>query len=212
MPPPRGLRTGKLGKMYAAMIYIGRMRVRINPPPPQLLPSGTLHPPARRPQNLRATLAAPRELAVGAPASYPPLPRLSTPGGCRTLFGVQSGTSVDCGRRSPACYQSPHLVFCSCCATLVELWSRVGDRCRWTHGARCRGGNGAVFPVARTHFVGRLRALPWLTANGLRPGLDRCHTVLWSCSGEPYVTVPPSGGLGGGCTSAEELGAIVSYS
>jgi len=34
VPPPRGLRTGKLGKMYAAMIYIGRMRVRINPPPP----------------------------------------------------------------------------------------------------------------------------------------------------------------------------------
>jgi len=27
VPPPRGLRTGKLGKMYAAMIYIGRMRV-----------------------------------------------------------------------------------------------------------------------------------------------------------------------------------------
>ena len=26
-PPLRGLRTGKLGKMYAAMIYIGRMRV-----------------------------------------------------------------------------------------------------------------------------------------------------------------------------------------
>ena len=26
-PPPRGLRTGKRGKMYAAMIYIGRMRV-----------------------------------------------------------------------------------------------------------------------------------------------------------------------------------------
>jgi len=26
-PPPRGLRTGKPGKMYAAMIYIGRMRV-----------------------------------------------------------------------------------------------------------------------------------------------------------------------------------------
>ena len=30
VPPPRGLRTGKPGKMYAAMIYIGRMRVRIN--------------------------------------------------------------------------------------------------------------------------------------------------------------------------------------
>jgi len=29
-PPPRGLRTRKLGKMYAAMIYIGRMRVRLN--------------------------------------------------------------------------------------------------------------------------------------------------------------------------------------
>ena len=28
-PPARGLRTGKLGKMYAAMIYIGRMRVDI---------------------------------------------------------------------------------------------------------------------------------------------------------------------------------------
>jgi len=27
VPPPRGLRTGKPGKMYAAMIYIGRMRV-----------------------------------------------------------------------------------------------------------------------------------------------------------------------------------------
>jgi len=27
VPPPRGLRTGKLGKMHAAMIYIGRMRV-----------------------------------------------------------------------------------------------------------------------------------------------------------------------------------------
>ena len=30
VPPPRGLRTGKLGKIYAAMIYIGRMRVWIN--------------------------------------------------------------------------------------------------------------------------------------------------------------------------------------
>jgi len=30
-PPPRGLRTGKLGKMYAAMIYIGRMRVGPRP-------------------------------------------------------------------------------------------------------------------------------------------------------------------------------------
>jgi len=29
-PPPRGLRTGKPGKMYAAMIYIGRMRVWLN--------------------------------------------------------------------------------------------------------------------------------------------------------------------------------------
>jgi len=27
VPPPRGLRTGKPGKMYAAIIYIGRMRV-----------------------------------------------------------------------------------------------------------------------------------------------------------------------------------------
>jgi len=27
VPPPRGLRTGKLCKMYAAMIYIGRMRL-----------------------------------------------------------------------------------------------------------------------------------------------------------------------------------------
>jgi len=26
-PPPRGLRTGKPDKMYAAMIYIGRTRV-----------------------------------------------------------------------------------------------------------------------------------------------------------------------------------------
>ena len=26
-PAPRGLRPGKLGKMYAAMIYLGRMRV-----------------------------------------------------------------------------------------------------------------------------------------------------------------------------------------
>ena len=35
-PLLRGLRTGKLGKMYAAMIYIGRMRVRVSkkkPPP-----------------------------------------------------------------------------------------------------------------------------------------------------------------------------------
>jgi len=30
VPPLRGLRTGKLGKMYAAMIYIGRTRVCIN--------------------------------------------------------------------------------------------------------------------------------------------------------------------------------------
>jgi len=29
-PPLCGLRTGKPGKMYAAMIYIGRMRVRLN--------------------------------------------------------------------------------------------------------------------------------------------------------------------------------------
>jgi len=48
------------------------------------------------------------------------------------------------------------------------------------------GGMGLSFPS-----LGRVLLDACGRHRELRSGLDRCRTVLWSGSGEPYVIVPP---------------------
>jgi len=52
------------------------------------------------------------------------------------------------GRRSPARYQPPHLVFCSCCTTTVQPGSRAINTVRW-HAAHSSAGSPTQLPTGR---------------------------------------------------------------